>query len=177
MHKSIHGTVRDRDTASKVVDSLKQAGFESNNISILMSDKRETRDFAVTNETQAPEGAATGAGTGAILGGALGWLTGIGAIAIPGVGPLIAAGPIMAALSGAVVGGAVGGIAGALIGMGIPEEDAQRYESSVKLGKALISVHAKNDEEAERAREVMAMAGAHDITTSAEAASTSSFRA
>src|SRR6185503_18380507 len=120
--------------AASVVDRLKAAAFSNSDISVLMPDRSGTRDFAVQHETKAPEGAATGAGTGAAVGGALGWLAGIGALAIPGLGPLIAAGPIMAALSGAAVGGTLGGITGALIGMGIPEFEAKRFEGKIKGG-------------------------------------------
>src|ERR1700751_4999920 len=109
-------------------DELKSAGFRNPHIPVLFPESSGTRDFAHEKSTKAPEGATTGAGTGAVVGGALGWLMGIGALAIPGLGPFIAAGPIMAALAGAGVGGAVGGIAGALIGMGIPEYEAKRYE-------------------------------------------------
>src|SRR5258705_11040171 len=115
------------------------------------------------NATKAPEGAAAGAGTGVVLGGALGWLAGIGALAIPGVGPLIAAGPIMAALSGAAVGGAVGGITGALVGMGIPEYEAKRYEGKIKGGNILISVHSDNRDETKKAKEIFEQAGAKEI--------------
>lgn len=119
--------------------------------------------------TKAPEGAATGAGTGGVLGGVLGWLAGIGALAIPGIGPFVAAGPIMALLGGAAVGATVGGITGALIGMGIPEYEAKRYESKLKEGKILISVHSENSDETDRAKTIFKNAGAEDITTSSEA--------
>jgi hypothetical protein len=133
-----------------------------------MSDKSGTKDFAVDNETKAPEGAATGAGAGALLGGGLGWLVGIGALAIPGLGPLIAAGPIMAALSGAAVGGTLGGVTGALVGMGIPEYEAQRYEGKLKGGHALIAVHSEDSTETEQAKNIFKAAGAEDISTSGE---------
>src|SRR5205807_9076492 len=115
----------------------------SNDISVLLPDKTGTRDFAHEKGTKAPEGAVTGAGTGGILGGALGWLAGIGAIAIPGLGPFIAAGPIMAALSGAAIGASAGGILGTLVGMGIPEYEAKRYESKIREGRILLSVHSE----------------------------------
>jgi len=158
--------------ASDIVEQLKLAGFARTDISVLMPDHAGTRDFAIENQTKAPEGAAAGAGTGAVVGGALGWLTGIGALAIPGLGPLIAAGPIMAALSGAAVGGAVGGLTGALIGMGIPEFEAKRYEGKVKSGHALVSVHSETSEETERAKEIFRVCGAEDISTSYEASAT-----
>jgi hypothetical protein len=154
--------------ASDIVERLKLAGFASTDISVLMPDQTGSYDFAIENQTKAPEGAAAGAGTGAIVGGALGWLTGIGALAIPGLGPLIAAGPIMAALSGAAVGGAVGGLTGALIGLGIPEFEAKHYEGKLKCGHALVSVHSENDDETERAKEIFRAAGAEDISTAYE---------
>ena len=168
MAKAVFCTVKTSDQASRVVDQLKNAGFTSNDISVLMPDKSGTKEFAVDNETKAPEGAATGAGTGAVLGGGLGWLAGIGALAIPGLGPLIAAGPIMAALTGAAVGGTIGGLTGALIGMGIPEYEAKRYEGKVKGGSALISVHSEDSNETERAKNIFEAAGAEDIATSGE---------
>jgi hypothetical protein len=103
------------------------------------------------------------------VGGALGWLAGIGALAIPGVGPFIAAGPIMAALGGAAVGAAVGGITGALVGMGIPEYEAKRYEGKIKAGNILISVHSESAEESKRAKEIFEQAGAQDISATSEA--------
>jgi hypothetical protein len=154
--------------ATQIVDSLKMAGFSSTDISVLMSSKSGTKDFAIDNETKAPEGAAAGAGTGAVLGGGLGWLAGIGALAIPGVGPLIAAGPIMAALTGAAIGGTVLGITGALIGMGIPEFEAKRYEGKVKGGNALVSVHSESSEETKRAQTIFEQAHAEDISTASE---------
>src|SRR5688572_19190632 len=168
MSKAVFALARDREHASRIVDQLKVAGFSNQDISVLMSEKSSSRDFAHEKETKAPEGAVTGAVTGGALGGVLGWLAGIGALAIPGVGPLIAAGPIMAALSGAAVGAATGGIAGALIGMGIPEYEAKRYESSVKEGKVLVSVHSDNADETRRAKEIFEQAGAEDIATSGE---------
>jgi hypothetical protein len=136
---------------------------------VLFPDKGTTRDFAHEKNTKAPEGAVTGAGTGGVIGGALGWIAGIGALAIPGVGPFIAAGPIMAALSGAAVGAAVGGIAGGLIGLGIPELEAKRYEGKVKAGNLLISVHTEDANEITRAKNIFTQAGAQDICATGEA--------
>jgi len=169
MAKAVFCTVKTSAQAAQVVDRLKTAGFTASGISVLMPDKAGTKEFAVDNQTKAPEGAATGAGTGAVLGGGLGWLAGIGALAIPGLGPLIAAGPIMAALTGAAVGGTVGGVTGALIGMGIPEYEAKRYEGKVKGGHALISVHSEDADETERAKKIFEAANAEDISTSSEA--------
>ncbi len=154
----------------KIIRELRSAGFAGQDVSVLMSDTRETRDFALENNTKAPEGAATGAGTGALLGGAVGWMAGIGALAIPGLGPFIAAGPIMAAMGGAALGGTVGGLTGALIGMGIPEFEAKQYEGKVKSGRSLISVHSNTMDETKRAKEVFERAGAGDITTGTEVA-------
>ena len=155
--------------AVTIVDQLKAAGFSPNDISVLFPDKAGTRDFAHEQHTKAPEGAATGAGTGGVLGGALGWLAGIGALAIPGLGPFIAAGPIMAALSGAAAGAALGGITGALVGLGIPEYEAKRYEGKIKEGNVLISVHAEDRSERARAKEIFEQAGAEDIADTSEA--------
>jgi len=168
MAHAVFCTVKTSSQASQIVDSLKNAGFSHSDISVLMPDKDGTKDFAVDNQTKAPEGATAGVGTGALLGGGLGWLAGIGALAIPGVGPLIAAGPIMAALTGAAVGGSIGGVTGALIGMGIPEYEAQLYEGQVKGGRVLISVHSEDSEETERAKSIFETAKAEDIATSAQ---------
>ena len=154
--------------AIRIVDRLKASNFSNNDISVLLPDKSGTKDFAHEQHTKAPEGAATGGVTGGVLGGALGWLVGIGALAIPGVGPLIAAGPIMAALGGAAVGGAVGGITGALVGLGIPEYEAKRYEGKVRDGNVLISVHTEESEEVKLAKEIFKQAGAEDISSTGE---------
>lgn len=153
-----------------IMRDLRAAGFSGNDISVLMADKAGTRDFAHEHNTKAPEGTAAGAGTGVVVGGALGWLAGIGALAIPGVGPLIAAGPIMAALSGAAIGGTVGGITGALIGMGIPEFEARRYEGKVKSGSSLISVHSEGSDETARIKDIFERCGAADISCAEEIA-------
>jgi hypothetical protein len=154
--------------AAAIVERLKAAGFSNNDISALFPDRSGTRDFAHRKGTKAPEGATAGAGTGAVLGGTLGWLAGVGALAIPGIGPLVAAGPLAAALSGAAVGGAVGGIAGALVGMGIPEYEAKRYEGKVKEGGILISVHTEDSDEAERAEDIFKEEEAQDIASAGE---------
>src|SRR6187431_1933115 len=135
--KAVIGLVKSQAKAESIVSELRVAGFSADDVSVLFSDKSGTRDFAHEKNTKAPEGAVAGAGTGGVIGGALGWVAGIGALAIPGVGPFIAAGPIIAALSGAAVGAAVGGIAGGLIGLGIPEIEAKRYEGKVKAGNIL----------------------------------------
>ena len=167
--KAVFCIVRDTTQAARVVGDLKNAGFSNNDISVLMPDKGTTRDFAHEHSTKAPEGAATGGTAGGLLGGALGWLVGIGSLAIPGVGPFIAAGPLMAALGGAAVGAAVGGITGALIGLGIPEFEAKRYEGKIKGGNVLVSVHSDNGEDTKRAKEIFERCGAEDISTTGEA--------
>src|SRR5687768_8586001 len=169
MSKAVFCIATSHAMAEGIVNQLKVSGFSGNDISVLFPDKRGTKDFAHEQHTKAPEGAATGAGTGGVIGGALGWLAGIGALAIPGVGPFIAAGPIMAALSGAAVGAAVGGITGALVGMGIPEYEAKRYEGKIKAGNILISVHSENNEETKKAKEIFEQVGAQDISTTTEA--------
>jgi hypothetical protein len=156
--------------AQSIVSELRAAGFSRDDVSVLMADKEGARDFAHEHNTKAPEGAATGAGTGAVVGGAVGWLAGIGALAIPGLGPFIAAGPIMAALSGAAVGGTLGGLTGALVGMGIPEFEAKKYEGKVRTGSCLISVHTEDSDEVKRAKVIYDHSGAKDISTSGESA-------
>jgi len=168
MKKSVFGILRNRAQAETVVERLQASGFISDDVSMLFSDTSGTKDFAIQHETKAPEGATTGGGTGFVVGGVLGWLAGIGLLAIPGVGPLIAAGPIMAALSGAAVGTVVGGIAGALIGMGVPEFEARRYESKVKEGNILVSIHADDSHKVERAKEILKECNAEDISSTAE---------
>jgi len=150
------------------IDEMKASGFRSEDISILLPENVGSKDFAFEKGTKAPEGGATGAASGAVIGGALGWLVGIGALAIPGLGPFIAAGPIMLALAGIGVGGAVGGFAGALIGMGIPEYQAKRYEGLVKNGSILLSVHADDSKWTTLAKTIMEKTGASDISSTGE---------
>jgi len=151
------------------VDALESAGFRSTDISVLFPENLGTKDFAHEKGTKLPEGATAGAGTGAVIGGGLGWLAGIGALAIPGLGPFIAAGPIVAALAGLGVGGAVGGFTGALIGLGIPEYEAKRYEGRVKSGGILLSVHSDSSDWTKRAKEILELTGAEDISSTSEA--------
>src|ERR1700722_6007538 len=169
MEKAVFGIAKTENQAISIADQLKAAGFSENDISVLFPDKTGTRDFAHEQHTKAPEGAATGAGSGALLGGALGWMVGIGALAIPGLGPFIAAGPIMAALAGAAGGAAAGGLTGALIGMGIPEYEAKRYEGKVKGGNILLSVHTEDGTERDRAKKILQSGGADDISYTGEA--------
>lgn len=162
------GIFSSRDSAEVAVDTLKRAGFSADDISVLMADKQGSHEFAAEKNTKAPEGAATGVGVGGGIGGVLGLMAGIGALAIPGIGPLIAAGPIMGALAGLGVGGALGGLVGALVGMGIPEYEAKRYEGRVKEGGILLSVHCDSSEEISRAKDLLKDAGAEDISSAGE---------
>ena len=152
-----------------IVGQLRGDGFSDNDISVLFPDKGSTRDFAHKKETKMPEGATVGASTGGVVGGTIGLLAGIGALAIPGLGPFIAAGPIMAALSGGAIGAGVGGLTGALVGLGIPEYEAKRYEGKVKEGGILISVHSESNDETNRAKNIFKEEGAHDISSTGEA--------
>ena len=151
------------------VTALQSAGFRNEDISVLFPENEGTKDFAHEKGTKAPEGAATGAGTGAVAGGVLGWLAGIGALAIPGLGPFIAAGPIMAALAGAGVGGMTGGLVGALVGIGIPEYEAKRYEGRIKSGGILLSVHCDDSEWTSKAKDILEKTGAEDVSSTGEA--------
>jgi hypothetical protein len=162
------GIYKTRSGVESAVDALRQAQFRNTDISVMFPDNEGTKDFAHEKNTKAPEGAATGAGSGAVIGGTLGWLAGIGALAIPGVGPFIAAGPIVAALAGAGVGGAVGGITGALVGMGIPEYEAKRYEGRVKEGSILLSVHCDDSTWTKKAKEILERTGAEDVSSTGE---------
>jgi len=166
---AVFGIYSTYEGVESAVDALKSAGFRNTDISALFSENVGTKDFAHEKGTKAPEGATAGAATGVIVGGALGWLAGIGALAIPGLGPFIAAGPIMAALAGAGVGGTVAGITGALIGMGIPEYEAKRYEGRLRKGGILLSVHSDNSEWTKRAKEILARTGAEDVASAGEA--------
>ncbi len=163
------GIYKTRAAAENAVEALRSENFRNTDISVMFPDNQGTKDFAHEKNTKAPEGAATGAGSGAVIGGTLGWLAGIGALAIPGVGPFIAAGPIMAALAGAGVGGTVGGLTGALIGMGIPEYEAKRYEGRVKEGGILLSVHCDDSKWTTRAKEILETTGAEDVSSTGEA--------
>ena len=165
--KAVIGLVSTQAQAETIIDELGRAGIPSTDVSVLLPNKQGTRDFAHEKNTKAPEGAVTGASAGGVLGGTLGLLAGIGALAIPGVGPLIAAGPIMAALSGAAAGAAVGGVAGALVGMGIPEVEAKQYESKIKDGNILLSVHAEGDR-IKKAKQILEAKGAKDVATTGE---------
>jgi hypothetical protein len=169
MAKAVFGIAKSEVQATSIVNTLKEVGFSNDDISVLLPDREGSRDFAHERHTKAPEGAATGAVAGGVAAGVLGWLVGIGTLAIPGVGPLIAAGPILAALSGAAAGGAVGGLAGALVGFGIPEYEAKQYEGKVKNGNILISVHTEDSKERNVAKEIFDRAHASDVSYTGEA--------
>ena len=165
---AVFGIYRTRAGAEQGVDALLQNGFRKEDISVLLPENVGTKDFAHEKGTKAPEGAATGATAGGVVGGTLGLLAGIGALAIPGLGPFIAAGPIMGALAGLGTGAVVGGLAGALIGMGIPEYEAKRYEGMVKEGGILLSVHCDNSNWVKRAKDILERTGANDISSAGE---------
>jgi hypothetical protein len=166
---AVFGIYPSDERAERAVDALISAGFPSTNISVLLPDSRSTREFAHEKDTKAPEGTTVGVTTGGVVGGTLGVLAGIGALAIPGLGPFIAAGPIMAGLAGLGVGGAVGGLVGALVGMGIPEYEAKRYEGRVKGGGTLLSVHCDTSDQIKRAKDLLQSSGAEDISSTGEA--------
>jgi hypothetical protein len=166
---AVFGIYPNRSHAEEAVDTLRQAGFRNSDVSALLPDNVGTKDFAHEKKSKAPEGTAAGAATGGVLGGALGWLAGIGSLAIPGLGPFIAAGPIMGALAGVGAGGAVGGMIGALVGMGMPEYEAKRYEGRVRAGGILLSVHCDNSDWVTRAKKILEETGAEEIASSGEA--------
>ncbi len=166
---AVFGIYKTRASAEHAVDGLLDAGFLKDDISVLLPDSSSSREFAHERNTKAPEGMTAGVTTGGAIGGTLGLLAGIGALAIPGVGPLIAAGPLMAALAGVGVGGAVGGLLGALIGLGIPEYEAKRYEGFIKAGGVLLSVHCNTSEAITRAKGLLKHTGAEDISSTGEA--------
>lgn len=170
MKKAVMCIVQRPDQAEAMIAQLQSAGFSPNDISVLFPDKQGTADFAHEHDTKAPEGAVAGAGTGSVLGGTVGLLAGIGALAIPGLGPFIAAGPLMGALSGAAVGAGVGGLTGALIGMGISEIEARKYEGKIKGGNVLIATHVEAPDQRKRVEAIYKLARAEDISTLPEKA-------
>jgi len=166
---AVYGIYRNRSQAESSVDRLIASGFRTEDISVLLAENVGTKDFAHEKHTKAPEGTATGAAAGGVVGGTLGLLAGIGALAIPGLGPFIAAGPIVATLAGAGAGGVVGGLVGALVGMGIPEYEAKRYEGRIKEGGILMSVHCDDADWAKKAKDLLKQTGAEDVSSSGEA--------
>src|SRR5580765_2584642 len=167
---AVFGIYRTVGQAEGAVDTLVTDGFGNSDISVLLPDNESSKDFAHEKHTKAPEGTTTGVAAGGTIGGTLGLLAGIGALAIPGVGPFIAAGPIMGALAGIGVGGAVGGLVGALIGMGLPEYEAKRYEGRIKAGGVLLSVHCDTSDEITRAKALLKSTGAEDVSSAGEQA-------
>jgi hypothetical protein len=167
---AVFGIYASGEQAEHAVDTIIAAGFASPDISVLLPDRRSTKEFAHHKDTKAPEGTTAGVTAGGVIGGTLGVLAGVGALAIPGVGPFIAAGPIMAGLAGLGVGGAVGGLVGALVGMGIPEYEAKRYEGRVKDGGTLLSIHCETSNEVSRAKDLLKSTGAEDIASTSESA-------
>jgi hypothetical protein len=169
MSKAVFCIAKSEAVARDIVDKLKTMGFSENDISVLLPDRSGTRDFAYEQHTKAPEGATAGGLVGATAGGVLGLLAGLGTLAIPGIGPFIAAGPVLSALAGIGAGGATGGLLGALAGMGIPEFEAKRYEGKIREGHILISVHTEDAKQRARAKDVMDVCGADDVTYTGEA--------
>jgi hypothetical protein len=167
---AVFGIYKSRQSVESAVDTLKAEGFSNQDISVLFPYSEGTRDFAIEKETKAPEGATTGAGAGVVIGGALGWLLGAGLLTIPGIGPIIAAGPLATSLlAGAGLGGIVGGITGALVGMGVPEYEANRYEGLVKEGGILLSVHSADSHWSDKAKDILNRTGAMDVASKSEA--------
>src|ERR1700734_47112 len=165
---SVFGIYTTRESVERAVDTFLRSGFTTSDISVLLPENLGGKPLATHKDTKAPEGATAGGGAGAVVGGTLGLLAGIGALAIPGLGPFIAAGPIVAALAGLGVGGAVGGFTGALIGLGIPEYEAKRYEGRVQKGGILLSVHCDSSEAVKRAKDIMKITNAEDISSTGE---------
>jgi len=166
---AVFGIYPNRNDALAAVETLKNAGFRNTDISVLVPDNPGTKDLALEKDSKAPEGATAGGITGGVIGGALAWLAGIGALSIPGIGPFIAAGPIMGVLGGIGIGGTIGGLAGALIGLGIPEYEAKRYEGRIRKGGILLSVHCDNGDWTKRAKSILDQTGAEDISSAHEA--------
>lgn len=166
---AVFGIYQNQASAEAAIDNLRSAGFRNTDISVLFPDNEGTKDLAISKATKAPEGATTGGISGGIIGGALGWLAGIGALAIPGVGPFIAAGPIVAVLSGVGFGGTLGGLIGALTGLGVPEYEAKRFEGRIRKGGILLSVHCDNSDWVKRAKSMLEQTGAEDIAAAGEA--------
>ena len=168
-NKAVFCIAQSQQQATRIVEEAQDAGFSGDDVAVLLPDRGGSHDFAHEQHTKAPEGATTGAVTGGVLGAAAGYLVGIGALAIPGLGPFVAAGPIMAALGGAEVGTAAGGVTGMLVGYGMPEYEAKRYEGKVKAGNILISIHAEDGKEVSLAKDIFKRNGAEDISYTGEA--------
>lgn len=167
-NKSVLGIYASRSATETAIAAFREANFPRTDISLLLPENLGSKELVTEKETKAPEGASVGAGSGAVIGGTLGWLVGIGALAIPGLGPFIAAGPIMATLAGIGVGGAVGGFSGALVGLGLPEYEAKRYEGRLQKGGILLSVHCDSGEAIDRTKHIMERTGAEDVSVISE---------
>jgi len=170
MKKAVMCLVESREEAERIVSQLRSIGFSPHDVSVLFPERQSTKEFAIEHNTKAPEAAVVGASTGTVIGGTIGLLAGIGALAIPGVGLFLAAGPLMAALGGVALGAGVGGIAGALVGMGIPEVQAKKYEAKVRAGHLLIAVHSEDPGNRARAEEIFQRSRADEISTLNEGA-------
>jgi hypothetical protein len=170
-NKSVFGIYSTRAGVEKAIGILKDSGFSHSDVSVLLPENLGGKELATDKATKAPEGATAGASSGVVIGGTLGWLVGIGALAIPGLGPFIAAGPIMAALAGAGLGGAVCGVTGALVGLGIPEYEAKQYEGRLQKGGILVSVHCDTSDEIKRSKEILERTGGEDISSASESSS------
>ena len=166
---AVFGLFKDQTTLERCIEQLRLGGFRNTDISVLFPENLGNNQLGTEKNTKAPEGATTGGTSGAVIGGVLGWLAGIGTLAIPGIGPFIAAGPIVAALAGMGVGGTLGGVVGALVGMGIPEYEAKRYEGQIKKGSILLSVHSDDSEWSKKAKTILDNSGAEDVSSSGEA--------
>ena len=169
-NKSVFGIFLKRTDVESAIDALKAAGFSNANVSVLLPENVSSGELATEHSTKAPTGAAVGVGSGAAVGGALGWLVGIGALAIPGIGPVVAAGPLLAALAGVGIGGAFGGFAGSLVGLGIPEHQAKEYEGQMLKGGILVAVRGETDDHVDRAKQALSNSGARGIVVSRETA-------
>ena len=176
MKRAVMGIVPNQNQAEYVVGQLQHAGLSNNDISVVFPDQQRSRDFVASHDTSAPEGAFAGAGAGGLVGGTLGVLVGIGALAIPGLGPLIAAGPLLATLSGAAAGATLGGVTGALVGLGIPEIEAKRYEGKLRSGNVLVAVHTEDREQQELAERIYKMARAENVFSTSGASTPASVR-
>lgn len=168
---SVFGIYGSREAVESAIDTFLKSGFTTSDVSVLLPENLGGKPLATHKDTKAPEGATAGGGAGAVIGGTMGLLAGIGALAIPGLGPFIAAGPIMATLAGIGAGGAVGGFVGALIGMGIPEYEAKRYEARIQKGGILLSVHCDTSDQVKRGKEILKNTGAEDISSTGESSS------
>lgn len=167
---SVMGIYADRTTVSDAINALQRTGYRATDISVLSSDNQGSKDFALEKRTKALEGAATGAVFGAVIGAALTWFVASQNTAIPAFAPLVAAGPVLAALAGGGAGWAVGWIIGFMVGVGLPEYVAKRYAGRIRRGGILLSVHCDSREWCDRAKKTLSDTGARHISSAPEAA-------